>query len=163
MKNNPLKNHPENRNFQHEMLVDATIEKVFSGIAKEIPLWWTEMFEGSSDTTDSLFTVRFGPSVFKTMLVQELNVNKKIVWLVTDTLIDVPQLNNKQEWLNTEIVWELTQEGGKTLVSLTHLGLNPDIECYDICSVGWRNFCASLKSYLEKGIGMPFKPVGSNA
>lgn len=162
MKNNSLKKHLQNGNFQYEMLVDASVEKVFSSLTKEIPLWWTEMFEGHSDTIDDLFTVRFGPSVFKTMLVQELNINKRIVWLVTDNLIDVPELKNKREWLNTKVIWELTKENGNTLIRLTHVGLNHDIECYDMCSVGWQQFCTSLKSYIEKRVGMPFKLESNN-
>jgi uncharacterized protein YndB with AHSA1/START domain len=160
--NNSLKNHLEQDNFQHEIIVTAPIEKVFESITNEIPLWWTEMFEGASSKLSEIFTVRFGPSVFKTMQVVELIPNKKVSWLVTDTLIDIPELNNKREWLNTTIVWEFREDNTRVIIRVTHIGLNSTIECYGICSTGWRQFCDSLKLYLEKGSGMPFKQDNAN-
>ncbi len=160
--NNSLKNHLEKDNFQHEIIVTASLEKVFESITNEIPLWWTEMFEGASSKLGEIFTVRFGSSVFKTMRVEELIPNKKISWLVTDTLIDIPELKNKREWLNTTIVWEFREDNTRTIIRVTHIGLNSTIECYGICSTGWRQFCDSLKLYLEKGSGMPFKQDNAN-
>ena len=160
--NNLLKDHLEQKNFKHEIIVNAAIEKVYESITHKIPLWWTEMFEGSSGKLGDLFTVRFGSSVFKTMRVEALIENKKVVWLVTDTLIDIPELKNKREWLDTSIIWELEEENRMTVIRVTHIGLNSDIECYEMCSTGWRQFCDSLKLYLEKGSGMPFKPATIN-
>ncbi len=160
--NNSLRSHLGNENFHHEITVNASLEKAFESITNDIPLWWTEMFEGDSNKVGEFFTVRFGSSVFKTMRVEELIPNKKVVWFVTDTLIDIPELLNNREWLNTSIVWELKKEKTNTIIQVTHIGLNPDIECYGICSTGWRQFCESLKSYLEKGSGVPFKQVSIN-
>lgn len=155
--NNSLKSYLDNDNFQYEMSVNASLDRVFTSITHEIPLWWTEMFEGVSGKADQVFTVRFGPAVFKTMRTEEIIPGEKIVWFVTDTLIDIPELNNKREWLNTRIVWQLKAEETNTRIQVTHFGLNPKIECYSICSTGWRQFCGSLKSHLEKGKGMPYK------
>lgn len=155
--NNSLARHLDRDNFQHEISVNASLDKAFKSITQEIPLWWTEMFEGVSGKFGDVFTVRFGPAVFKTMQIEELIPSKKIVWLVTDTLIDIPELNNKTEWLNTKIVWQLKTKETNTIIQVTHIGLSPDIECYGICSTGWQQFCYSLKSHLENGKGMPFK------
>jgi uncharacterized protein YndB with AHSA1/START domain len=155
--NNSLRQHLDKDNFQHEISVNASLEKVFTSITKGIPDWWTEMFEGTSDKKEEYFTVRFGPAVFKTMQVEEIIPNERIDWLVTDTLIDIPELNNKKEWLNTRILWQLKVADTNTIIRVTHIGLNPDIECYGICSTGWRQFCDSLKSYLENGTGTPFR------
>ena len=38
------------------------------------------------------------------MLVEELVQNQKVVWKVTNSLIDFPNLNNKTEWINTKII-----------------------------------------------------------
>jgi uncharacterized protein YndB with AHSA1/START domain len=160
--NKSLKNYLGKDNFQHETIVTSPIEKVFQSISNEIPLWWTELLEGVSNTLNETFTVRFGSSVFKTMQVVELVPNRRISWLVTDTLIDIPELKNKREWLNTTIVWELRAENTATVIQVTHMGLNQDIECYGICSTGWRQFCDSLKLYLETGTGLPFKQHSNN-
>ena len=159
--NNRLRKHLEEQNFQYRISVNAAPEKVFESLTKKIPFWWTEMFEGESDNEGESFTVRFGPAVFKTMRVEKLIRNKKVVWFVTDTLIDIPELTNKTEWLNTSIVWDLSPDNMNTQIRVTHIGLNPHIECYGICSAGWRQFCDSLKAYLEKGIGTAFKEITS--
>ncbi len=155
--NNSLKSHLGKDNFQYEISVNASTEKVYTSITQEIPFWWTEMFEGVSNKTGESFTVRFGPGVFKTMRIEELIPNERIAWLVTDTLIDIPELNNKKEWMNTSIIWKLKTENANTKIQVTHIGLNPDIECYGICSTGWQQFCNSLKSHVENGNGTPYK------
>ena len=155
--NNSLRKYLEKESFQHEILVNTSIEKAFESITNEIPNWWTEMFEGISNIQGESFTVRFGPAVHKTMRIEELVPHQKIVWLVTDTLIDIPELKNKREWLNTRIAWEFKTEKTQTLIRVTHIGLHSGIECYGICSTGWRQFCDSLKLHLETGGGMPFK------
>lgn len=116
------------------------------------------MFEGVSNEQGQTFTIRFGPNVFKTMVVDEFIPNKKVVWKVTDSLIDIPELKNKTEWINTKIVWEISAQGNKTELQLTHIGLTPKIECYIVCEAGWHNFTNSLESYILTGKGEPFKP-----
>lgn len=155
--NNSLKSYLDKDNFQYEITVNTSVDNVFKSITQEIPLWWTEMFEGASDKKDAIFTVRFGAFVFKTMQIEEIVPNESVSWLVTDSLIDIPELNNKREWLNTRIVWNLVDQELSTKIHLTHIGLNPNIECYAICSTGWQQFCDSLKSHLEKGNGKPYK------
>lgn len=155
--NNSLSNYLKSNDFKYEIQVNVSIEKAFESITNEIPLWWTEMFEGTSNTVGESFTVRFGSSVFKTMRLEEIVPQEKIVWFVTDTIINIPELKNKREWLNTRIIWEFKEEKTNIIIRVTHIGLNSAIECYEICSTGWRQFCDSLKSFLENGTGMPFK------
>jgi len=49
--------------------------------------------------------------------------------------------------------------GKKSLWVLTHIGLTPEIECYDLCKNGWQSFLYSLNKYLTTGIGAPFKLI----
>jgi hypothetical protein len=135
----------------------STESKIYNSLTKDIPKWWTEMFEGVSNEQGQTFTVRFGSSVYKTILVEELILNKKIVWRVVDSLIDIPDLKNKTEWINTVIIWEISAQQDKTLLTLTHVGLTPQIECYTICESGWQNFTNSLTDFINAGIGKPFK------
>ena len=153
------KSHPEQNNYELNTIIEAPVHQVFKGITEEIPSWWTSMFEGESKNSRDVFTVRFGNSVFKTMLVKEIISDKIIVWEVIDTLIDLPELQNKKEWLHTTIEWHMSEQGDKTNLLLKHIGLTPDVGCYRICSDGWHSFVTSLKAYLETGTGTPF--VGS--
>lgn len=114
------------------------------------------MFEGSAQTVGKTFTIRFGPQIFKTMVVEELIQNKKVAWQVQDAFIDLPELDNKKEWINTRIVWELSILPEGTLLRLTHIGLTPKSECYDLCSSGWLSFLYSLDKFIHTGVGTPF-------
>ncbi|KYQ88784.1 hypothetical protein DLAC_10579 [Tieghemostelium lacteum] len=142
-------------NYNNTILLNTSVDKVYKALTNEIPLWWTEMFEGSSDKQDVIFTVRFGDNVYKTMQVQELN-HHKVVWYVKNSLIALPEFKNQTEWIGTTIVWEINEQEQNTKLILTHIGLNSEIECYQVCSNGWKQFIDSLKSYLENGKGTPF-------
>lgn len=114
------------------------------------------MFEGSGRAAGETFTIRFGSQVFKTMLVEELIKNKKVAWRVEDALIDLPELVNKKEWINTQIVWDLSTHLNGTLLKVTHIGLTPDAECYELCSSGWNSFLYSFDKFINTGAGTPF-------
>lgn len=117
------------------------------------------MFEGSAHQEGNRFTVYFGESVFKKMNVMELVQDRKVVWFVEDSMINIPELTNKKEWIGTTIIWEMEQDNTGIHLHLTHVGLNPGFECYEICSLGWNEFTRSLRSYLETGEGMPYTPL----
>ena len=143
-------------NFTLSVSLNCKAAQVFKALTSEIPQWWTQMFEGVSNEVGSSFTVRFGESVFKTMTVQELVENQKVVWQVEDSLINIPGLTNQTEWINTTIVWELENRDEATLLHLKHIGLHPKVECYGICSAGWEQFVNSLQTFVETGKGTPF-------
>lgn len=145
-------------NFQKTIVFEANSQdKIFAALTNTIIKWWSEMFEGTSNQQGKSFTIRFGANVFKSMLVEELIPNKKVVWKVTDSLIDIPDLKNKTEWINTKIIWEIASKDKQTVLHLTHIGLTPKIECYNICEDGWHNFTNSLTEFINTGIGQPFK------
>lgn len=154
--NNSLKNYLEMENYQSTITLDAENKEVYESIIN-IPLWWTEMLEGTAAIEGEKFTVRFGHSVFKTIVVEELIPNKKIVWNVIDNYSDIPELNNKSEWIGTKIIWTISAKQNKTSLELTHIGLTPQVECYTICERGWQNFTDSLRALINTGIGNPFK------
>ncbi|WP_343657629.1 SRPBCC domain-containing protein [Chryseobacterium sp.] len=143
--------------YTHIIEANTTTDRVYQALTNEIPLWWTEVFEGASSQIGSVFTIRFGDQIHKTMRVKELIANTEVVWLVEDSLIALPELKNQREWIGTTIVWEIEQNNNMTKLKLTHIGLNPDIECYEICSGGWLQFLGSLKKFLETGHGTPYK------
>ncbi|MDQ1858038.1 SRPBCC domain-containing protein [Chryseobacterium sp. WLY505] len=144
-------------NYMCVIEISTTADKIYHALTHEIPLWWTELFEGSSSEVGNLFTIRFGDSIYKTMRVKELTANAKVVWSVEDSLIALPDLKNQTEWIGTTIVWEIEEKKGISRIKLTHIGLNRAVECYEICSNGWLQFIASLKKFLETGEGTPYR------
>ena len=144
-----------NPNYHSSFFVNSSGQAAYRAITESIAEWWTEDFSGTANTLNAEFTVRFG-TTFKTMKVIELIPNEKVVWSCIDTLIDMPELKNKEEWKDTKIVWEIEKKSQHTNISLTHIGLTPRVACYAICEKGWESFLESLKSFLEKGKGTPF-------
>ncbi len=79
---------------------------------------------------------------------------KKIVWLTTDCNLHF--LKDKKEWKDTQIVWEFQPEDDKVKIIMTHVGLSPDIECFEDCTKGWNHYIkTSLYQLLTEGEGQP--------
>ena len=115
--------------------------------------WWTANFTGASGKVGDDFTVRFGET-FVDFAVVELVPARRIVWRVTDCNLHF--IEDKKEWKDTRVVFVISSEGSATIVSMTHAGLVPGAECYEVCRKGW-NFCIteSLQRLLAENQGMP--------
>jgi hypothetical protein len=126
----------------------ATAERI-----NRVADWWTASFTGASETIGDRFSVRWGET-FVDFVVAESVPEKKIVWRVTDC--NLPFVEDKQEWKNTEVVFHILSDGGATTVTMTHWGLEPGVECYEACSKGWNFFITeSLQQLLTVNQGMP--------
>jgi hypothetical protein len=143
--------------FTANLIIHSTGSKIYDSLTNFLHKWWTEMFEGSAHEIGDIFTIRFGSEIHKTMKVEELILNQSVTWLVVDACIDLPELDNKKEWIDTRIIWTISTSASETTLKLTHIGLTPEVQCYDLCKNGWQSFLYSLKKYLNTGIGVPFK------
>jgi len=150
----------KNENYQISINTNADAKKAFENIC-HVAGWWTGNIEGNSKKLNDVFTVHFGET-FVTFKITELVLGKKIVWAVTDCYL--PFVNDKKEWNNTSIDWEITEDNDATKITMTHVGLMPAVECYENCEKGW-NFCTgeSLKKLMNKGKGMPDTPTNKRA
>lgn len=144
-------------NYTNTMEVRATADRVYDALTHKIPLWWSQLFSGSSSDIGDAFTISFGENIYKTFRIQEATPDSKIVWYVEDSLIALAELKNQTEWIGTTVVWEIEQKQNNALIKMTHIGLHPAVECYEICSNGWIQFLGSLKQLLETGKGSPYK------
>lgn len=96
--------------------------------------WWTGSFSGASQNIGDAFTVRFGKT-FVEFSVAELVPEKRIVWHVTDCNLQF--IDDKKEWKETQVVFDLSPDGAATRVTMTHVGLAPSSECFETCQNGW--------------------------
>jgi hypothetical protein len=63
---------------------------------------------------------------------------------------------DKEEWTNTRLVFDISNEEGKAKIKFTHEGLVPQHECYDICHEAWTNYIKkSLYELIATGKGDP--------
>ena len=141
------------QDYHIRIAVDATAHEAFESI-NSVSKWWTENLEGSSQKPGDEFTVRFGDVHMSKQKLVEVIPNKKVVWLVTDSKLNF--VEDKQEWTNTKILFEIAEQDGKTQINFSHLGLVPQVECYNSCSNAWGQYIkGSLFKLLTEGKGTP--------
>lgn len=140
-------------NYQATITVDRTPQETFQAI-NDVSGWWSDDLDGRSEQAGDEFTVRFGDIHVSTQKLIELIPDRKVVWLVTDSRLNF--LNDKSEWTNTRILFDIVARQQQTEVRLTHIGLVPEIECYGSCTRGWDYyFKGSLYKFLTEGKGTP--------
>ena len=116
--------------------------------------WWAKNIDGNTVNLNDVFTVNFNGGTFVTFKVTESIPGEKIVWLVTDC--HLPWLKDKTEWNGTSVVFEISPSAEGTQVTMTHVGLVPEIECYAGCEAGWNKyFKESLFKLLTENAGIP--------
>ncbi|MEO6303531.1 MAG: SRPBCC domain-containing protein [Bacteroidia bacterium] len=130
------------KDFTTTILVDKSAQEVFNAI-KNVRGWWSglygEEFKGNSEQLNDEFTFKAGEGMhYSKQKLVELIPDKKIVWLVTDSKLTF--LEDKSEWTNTKICFEISKQGAKTKIQFTHLGLFPEIECYNSCAPAWTQY-----------------------
>ena len=59
------------------------------------------------------------------MTVAEATPCHSLVWHVTEAFHDLTNLEQKDEWLGTNIIWQLEEQKNATKVTVTHNGLSP--------------------------------------
>ena len=142
------------QDYTTTLTVGATPNEVFKSI-NNVTKWWTEVLEGSFQKLNDEFTVRFFDDVHvSTQKLVEIIPDKKVVWLVTDATLNF--VDDKHEWKNTKISFELSKVDNKTQVDFTHFGLVPAFQCYKDCKKGWDYYIkGSLFKLLTEGKGTP--------
>src|SRR4051812_44676878 len=111
----------KNENYQISINTNASAKAAFENI-NNVAGWWTKNIEDNSKKLNDVFTVRFGET-FVTFQITEFVSYKKIAWLVTDC--NLHWLNDKKEWNNTKIDWQISEEDDATKITMTHDGLIP--------------------------------------
>jgi len=139
------------KNFAYSFKSSKTPEDIFQ-LLLNIEQWWFGLYEetikGKSHKLNDEFSFKAGGGVhYSKQKLIELTPNKRIVWLVTDSKLNF--LSNPSEWINTKICFDISDEDDRTMVTFTHDGLIPQIECYDSCSAAWSSYLENLKNKLK--------------
>ncbi len=144
------------KDYQKNIVVNQPVDKVYAAITRHIPDWWSDDYAGAAAHAGDHFDIAFGGTQ-KTFEILTAVPNEQVVWQCVKAYIDVPTLKNKAEWLGTKQVWTLSANGDSTTVTLLHEGLNPGMECYELCVSCWDAFLSSLDAYLATGKGTPYQ------
>ena len=140
------------QDYSSSITANITAQQAAERISR-VPDWWSGAFSGASDKVGDTFKLDWGKT-FVDFVVEESIPAKKIVWRVTNCNLDFVQ--DKKEWKDTRVAFEITSEGSATRVTMTHAGLRPDVECYTACKTGWDFYILeSLQNLLRENRGFP--------
>ena len=140
------------QDYNATISVNATPKETYGKIAM-VGDWWAKNFTGKALNENDTFKVRFGET-FVDFRITEAIPGKKIVWYVTDCNLD--WISDKKEWKDTKVVWEISAENNATQIKMTHVGLTPEVECYNDCELGWNGHVkGSLVKFLTENKGQP--------
>jgi hypothetical protein len=138
--------------YHADIEVHHSPQKAFDAICR-VSDWWTENIEGNTVSLNDEFIVRFGET-FSKFKILEIIPGGKLIWYVLDC--NLHWMNDKKEWKDTKILWQISGSGNSSRISMTHIGLNAGIECFEDCTKGWNHYVkVSLFKLIEDGKGEP--------
>ncbi|MGZ3872925.1 MAG: SRPBCC family protein [Mucilaginibacter sp.] len=140
------------KNFDLTFTVAQSPQEVFDGIIN-VRGWWSSGLEGESELLGDEFIYRHGEIHYSKHRLTEVVPYTKVVWLTLEGSINF--VDDKTEWNNTTIVFDITENKGETTLHFTHIGLTPELACYNGCSRGWSYYIDSLKKLITTGTGTP--------
>ncbi|WP_295119969.1 SRPBCC domain-containing protein [uncultured Chitinophaga sp.] len=150
----------QTQDFSTTVLVDQSPEAAYAAI-NNVRGWWSENIEGSTDTLNGEFDYHYQDVHRCKIRVTALVPGKKVAWQVIENYFSFTK--DESEWTGTSMLFEITEKNGQTQIRLTHQGLVPTYECYQVCTESWTSFVQrSLKSLITTGKGMPNPKSGDS-
>lgn len=133
---------------------DQSPEELFEAVT-DVRGWWSKNIAGGTTATGDEFIYDM-PGVHRCRIrLVEVVPNQRVVWLVVDNTFSF--VEDQAEWTNTEIRFEISsREDGRTELRFTHVGLVPELECYEVCHKSWGFYVGhSLRKLITTGTGQP--------
>jgi uncharacterized protein YndB with AHSA1/START domain len=128
------------------VVIKAAPEKVYSAVTTQEGLesWWCKQTTAKPEPG---FVNVFTFGKFRNeMKITTLTPNKQVAWKCIDSI---------EEWIDTEIYFDLEEKDGKTIVRFAQAGWRAVTDTFAGCTYDWAIFLKSLKSFCETGSGTP--------
>src|SRR5215471_17365127 len=115
------------QDYQSSFAANVSPREALEKISR-VSEWWGKNFEGKAREAGDVFTVRFPGGDRFTAKVAEVVPETRVVWEFIDTYQG--WVKEPTEWVGTKIVWEVTRQQEGVAVKMTHVGLEPELECF---------------------------------
>lgn len=119
--------------------------------------WWSQRISGNTDRLGEF--VYEVPEVHRArMLITELTPARRVVWRVLKNWFAFAP--DADEWAGSDIIFDIEPTGEGASLTFTHVGLTPQLDCFEGCSVAWsRHALQSLRALISTGAGAPITPA----
>jgi len=97
---------------------------VFDHLINDVPKYWPEEMDGKTTGLNDEFIFRTGDSHYSKNKVVEFVPDKKLVWLVTESI----RKTDGFDWTGSKMIFELTHHGGGTRLTFTYDGVTLEDE-----------------------------------
>lgn len=139
--------------FTTSFTVDQSPQAAFDAI-RDVKSWWSRTIDGQTSAVGDDFAYRYKELHSSKQRLTELVPQQRVVWKVVEAELTFTKQRN--EWVGTQLRFELTAKNGKTEVRFTHEGLTAQLECFDACSKAWTYYVnESLQRRITTGAGQP--------
>lgn len=143
----------DNKSYTKTIQVRTSATDAFNAI-KNFRGWWSEDIEGNTDKLNETFFYHYKDIHLCKIKLIEAVTGKKLVYLVTENEFNF--ISDKSEWVNSKLIFDISEQSGKTTIIFKHEGLTPSDECYQVCNDAWTTYIGtSLKNFIEHGKGNP--------
>ena len=136
----------------HRIGIRAPAAKVYEAVttAKGVAGWWTRETTGTAEPGGKiqvLFHNPDGKEIGKMhFALTKLEPGREAHWRFFE---------GPEEWLGTDVTFQMTQEGDMTVLIFGHRNWKEPVEFMAHCSMKWAVFLLSLRELLETGKGRP--------
>lgn len=120
--------------------------------AAGVSRWWGPT-EGDGAVGGTLVT-SFGEYGVNAMRVREAGPSR-VVWEPVVPEGSTPT-GHTLEWLGTTVEFDFVRTATGTELRFRHVGLGPQLECWQACTGAWAQFLASIEALATTGTGTPF-------
>lgn len=132
--------------IRHNIVIKATPEKIYEAITTQEGLanWWAKQTTAKPEIG---FVNIFVFGKFRNEM--------KVTQLISNNSVEWKCINSIEEWIDTNISFDLEEKEGRTILRFTHSGWRAVTDTFAGCNYDWGRFMTSLKSLCETGTGTP--------
>jgi uncharacterized protein YndB with AHSA1/START domain len=132
--------------IRHNLTIKVAHEQVYKAITTKegLEAWWCKQTTAKPEV-GFVNVFNFGQSTLQ-MKVTNLVPNQKVNW---------DCMNTGDEWMGTNVSFELEEKNGNTLLRFAHSNWAAVTDHFASCSYDWAKFLHSLKMLCETGAGNP--------